>query len=132
MSKAIGAAKRQREIDIAAAVETNKFRQMVSRDINKMCRCKAAKRKERGIGYKFNAEGNQNPYYYDIEITSEINFDKANAKSIARKMLADADKTSADIEFAMINAVVNYNPPFDINDGYEDVLMFFAENIHLF
>lgn len=44
-------------------------------------------------------------------------------------MITAADKTSAEIDSAMINTVVDYNPVFDVNDSFEDVMSEFIENV---
>ena len=84
LTTAIGRAKASIGFDLDAAVETNKFRQTVVRNINMMLRYKVSKRTERGTDYKFNAEGNQTPYYYDIEVVTSENFDRAQAKAAVR------------------------------------------------
>ena len=74
LTTAIGRAKASIGFDLDAAVETNKFRQTVARNINMMLRYKVGKRMERGTDYKFNAEGNQAPYFYDIKGVTSENF----------------------------------------------------------
>ena len=78
------------------------------------------KRVEQGRGYKFNAEGNQMPYLYEIEVSTTEAYDKTEAKQYMRSVIADADKVSADIDSAMINTQVDYTPKFDVNDTFED------------
>lgn len=116
LTTAIGAAKASIGFDLDAAVETNKSRQQACRSINGMLRFKASKRTEKGTDYKFNAEGNQTTYY-----TAEA-FDRAKAKNAVRDLISKADETSAAIDSAMINTHVEYEPPFNVNDTFEDVM----------
>lgn len=44
-------------------------------------------------------------------------------------MITAADKTSAEIDSAMINTVVDYTPVFDVNDSFEDVMAEFIAKI---
>lgn len=44
------------------------------------------------------------------------------AKEAMKKIAAEADVISAKIDEAMVNAVVHYNPPYDVNDSFEDVM----------
>lgn len=122
LTTAIGAAKATIGFDLDAAVETNKSRQQACRNISGMLRTKASKRIERGTDYKFNAEGNQTPYYYDVEVVTTEAFDRDKAKEAVRTLISKADETSAAIDSAMINTQVEYKPPFNVNDTFEDVV----------
>ena len=129
LTTAIGMAKASVGFDIDAAVETNKFRQAVNNSIKNMLRYTPTKRVEQGRDYKFNAEGNQMPYIYEIEVVSEEAYDKASAKTLMRKMISKADEVSAAIDAAMINTKVAYEPIFDVNETFEDVMDGFSANI---
>jgi len=122
LTRAISTAKAEAEIDIDAAVETNKFRQSVNSAIKKMSKYTPAKTVEKGTDYKFNNEGNQVPYYYDIEVVSNEAYDKGKAKKVMRSMISAADETSAKIDSVMINTVVDYTPIFDVNESFDDVM----------
>ena len=108
--------------DIDAAVEANKFRQSANRAVKSMLGHTTTKRTERGQEYKFNAEGNQMPYYYEIEVTATEAYDKEAAKAFMRSVITEADKMSEHIDKAMINSNVQYEPKFDVNETFEDVM----------
>lgn len=129
LTTAIGTAKASIGFDLDAAVETNKFRQTVNGAIKSMLRYTPTKRVEQGRDYKFNVEGNQTAYYYDIEVVTEEAFDKVGAKTLMRSLITDADKVSADIDAAMITTKVDYEPVFDVNETFDDVMMEFIEKI---
>lgn len=122
LTKAISAAKVAVGFDIDAAIETNKFRQAANTAVKRMLAHRAINRTERGQDYKFNAEGNQMPYYYEIEVTSTEAYSKAASKEFMRSVIANADKASADIDSAMINSTVDYIARFDVNESFEDVM----------
>lgn len=122
LTNAIGKAKASIGFDLDAAIETNKFRQTVANRVKTMLRFTASKRTERGTDYKFNVEGNQTQYYYDIEVEANEAFDHSVAKDTMRKLILEADKVSAEIDSAMINAMVEYDAPFNVNDSFEDVM----------
>lgn len=124
---AIGKAKASIDFDIDAAIETNKFRQIVNSSIKSMLRCAPTKRTEQGRDYKFNVEGNQMPYVYEIEVVSEEAYNKDGAKNVMRKTISKSDEVSAQIDSAMINTQVNYTPVFDVNETFEDVMNDFIE-----
>ena len=122
LTNAIGKAKASIGFDLDAAIETNKFRQTVANRVKTMLRFTASKRTERGTDYKFNVEGNQTQYYYDIEVKANEAFDRSVAKDTMRKLILEADKVSAEIDSAMINTMVEYDAPFNVNDSFEDVV----------
>lgn len=122
LTNAIGKAKASIGFDLDAAIETNKFRQTVANRVKTMLRFTASKRTERGTDYKFNVEGNQTQYYYDIEVKANEAFDRSVAKDTMRKLILEADKVSAEIDSAMINTMVKYDAPFNVNDSFEDVM----------
>ena len=122
LTTAIGEAKASIGFNIDAAVETNKFRQNVAIRTRAMLQHTASKRIERGVDYKFNVEGNQSQYFYDIEVESTEAYDRGRAKNVIRDIMAEADKVSAAIDSAMINTNVEYEPPFNVNDSFEDVM----------
>ena len=122
LTNAIGKAKASIGFDLDAAIETNKFRQTVANRVKTMLRFTASKRTERGTDYKFNVEGNQPQYYYDIEVKANEAFDRSVAKDTMRKLILEADKVSAEIDSAMINTMVEYDAPFNVNDSFEDVM----------
>lgn len=122
LTNAIGKAKASIGFDMDAAIETNKFRQTVANRVKTMLRFTASKRTERGTDYKFNVEGNQTQYYYDIEVKANEAFDRSVAKDTMRKLILEADKVSAEIDSAMINTMVEYDAPFNVNDSFEDVM----------
>lgn len=122
LTVAIGKAKASIGFDLDAAIETNKFRQTVASRTKAMLRYTASKRVERGVDYKFNVEGNQSQYYYDIEVEATEAYDRNRAKGVIRDIMLEADEASAKIDSAMINTRVEYEPPFNVNDSFEDVM----------
>lgn len=122
LTAAIGEAKASIGFDIDAAIETNKFRQTVNRSVKSMLRYTPSKSVEQGRDYKFNVEGNQTPYIYDIEVVSEEAYDRTSAKTLMREMISKADEVSTAIDAAMINTKVNYAPAFDVNETFDDVM----------
>lgn len=129
LTTAIGAAKDSIGFDIDAAIETNKFRQTVNGSIKNMLRYTPTKRVEQGRDYKFNVEGNQTPYIYEIEVVSEEAYDKTGAKTLMREMISKADEVSAAIDAAMINTKVDYEPVFDVNETFDDVMTDFLAKV---
>ena len=129
LTEAICAAKASLGFSLDAAIEANKFRQYTASAVKGMLKYTPSKKTEQGRDYKFNVEGNQTPYYYDIETSFEEAFTRDSAKKVVRDMITAADKTSAEIDSVMINTVVDYTPVFDVNDSFEDVMAEFIAKI---
>ena len=128
LTTAIEEAKASVDFNINAAIETNKFRQLLNNSVKEMLNHSASKRIEQGRDYKFNAEGNQTPYFYDVEIVKEEAYDRELAKKTMKNMISMSDKVSNDIDAAMINTVVNYEPVYDVNESFDDVMAEFVAN----
>lgn len=125
LSCAIGKAKASCGFDIDAAVETNKYRQSLRNAVTAMLHNTASKRIERGSDYKFNVEGNQTPYTYDVEVEYAEAFDRENAKAIVKTVISKADDVSREIDMALINTAVEYDAPFDVNDSFDDAILMY-------
>lgn len=128
LSVAIGKAKQSIPFDADAAIETNKFRQMLNGAVRQMLRHTATKRKTKESDYKFDISGQQVPYRYDVEITTTERYNKAAAKDLMRSTIAKADEVSAAVDAAMINTPVEFDPPYDVNETFDDVLDIFIQN----
>lgn len=127
LSIAISKAKQSIGFDTDAAIETNKFRQILNSAVRQMLRHVGTKRKTKESDYKFDINGQQVPYRYDVEITTTENYDKDAAKALMRETIAKADEVSAAVDAAMINTVVEYEPPYDVNESFDDVLDTFVQ-----
>lgn len=122
LALAISEAKKNAAIDIDAEIGANKFRQTASDAIRLMLSYEPVSRKDSGRGYKFNNEGTQAPYVYDIEITQEELFDRDTSKSIMMNLLERADSISAEIDSVMVNTEISYVPVFNVNSSFADVM----------
>lgn len=122
LTASISVAKAGCAIDIDAEIANNKTRQAVVSTLNRMAAIKASEKVTRSTDYKFNAEGNQVPYTYEVKEVSTIDFDRNKVKAIAKETAAKCDEVSASIDRIMVELAVNYEPWYSINDSYEDVM----------
>ena len=125
LSNSIASAKHWMAFDLDSAIEANKFRQSVIGGINHMLEFKASKRMTHGSDYKFNNEGVQAPYVYDIEVVSEEAYDRETASAIMKTIRKEADNVSAEIDTAMVMTKVDYEPVIDAGDSFEDAMKVF-------
>lgn len=126
LSNAIGDAKAHAGFDIDAAIEANKFRQRANNAIRNMLRRNGSKKIERGQSWKFNNEGVQSVYYYDVEVETVEAFSRDKSRNVMREMIREADQVSANIDAALINTIVDYEPVYDVNESFEDVMAEFV------
>lgn len=126
--KAAEEAKTALDFCVDASVASNKMRQDIARYVKMMMsRNVAGVSEQTGTGYKFNAEGNQTPYLYKIEVENTEDYDRALLKKICRTLQTKADAESEQIDSAMVNTVVDFTPAFDVNDSFEDMMEHWLE-----
>lgn len=122
LTKAISEAKKGCSIDIDAEVANNRIRQSVAATLSRMGNMKPSERMTRAYAYKFNAEGNQVQYAYEVKEVTTIDFDRNKAKGISKKLIQCADEASTAIDKAMVELAVDYNPNYSVNDSFEDAI----------
>ncbi len=127
LTLAINKAKASLNFDVDAAITTNKFRQILASSIRELTRYQSHHGAEEGVGYKFNVDGNQTSYIYDIDVIYEEAYDRKNVKKIMMDSISKADVVSSQIDAAMINTTVDYAPVFDVNESFDDVMSMFIE-----
>lgn len=129
LSKAISTAKKSLDFDIDAAVSLNGKKQGFINILKMMNRQKSSESTVQGSGYRINSiDGNQTRYFYDIDKVTTIDFDRNDVKGLIKKYAKDCDETSAKIELTMITANVDFNPRWDMNDTFEDIIEGAIEN----
>jgi len=79
-----------------------------------------------GTGYRFNNEGNQVSYRCDVKRVTTINFDRNKIRRMCADLSKQADEVSTELDAAMVNTKVEYEPPFDVNDTFAEAFERFA------
>lgn len=80
-----------------------------------------------GTGWKFNGEGNQVPYSYDIKETTTIDFDRNAVKAIISRIRKELDETSTAIDLMQLETMVDFNTIYEIGDSLEDAVAKFTK-----
>ena len=124
LSYAIREAKQTMDMDFDGEVSLNGKRQEIAAIFRHMAelRCSETLHPNAGIGYKFNAEGNQVSYRCDLKKVTTINFDRNKVRSYAAGLNKKADRISAELDKQLVITEVDFEPPFDVNDSFADVL----------
>lgn len=81
-----------------------------------------SKRKSQGKAYGMNVEGNQMPYYYEIETVITLNYDKEKYIEKDKEIKFKADRISEAIERASTEPSIDFVPRFNYLDSLEDVI----------
>ena len=132
LTSAIARCKSQLDLDIDAAIEANKVRQKTIDALKQVLRYKGGVEKRTERSYKFNAEGNQVAYYYNVEDTMEELFDRVKMKNLLKRLTTESDNTSSRIELAYVTGDVDFTPTFSIGDSFEDSMeIFLSKNFCL-
>lgn len=129
LSRAIRQAKKEMDMDFDGEVSLNAKRQNLAELFRRMgeIRCSEKMYPGLGVGYKFNAEGNQVSYRCDLKKVTTINFDRNKVRSYAAALSRKADLVSAELDRCIVNTEVAYEPPFDVNDTFAEVLGWYLE-----
>ena len=129
LAQAISTTKKNLDFDIDAAVSLNGKKQGFINTLKIMNHQKSSESTVQGSGYRINSiDGNQMRYFYDIDKVTTIDFDRNDVKGLIKKYAKDRDETSAKIELTMITANVDFNPRWDMNDTFEDIIEGAMEN----
>ena len=80
-----------------------------------------------GSGYRFNGEGNQVSYRCDAKRVTTINFDRNKIRGMATELGRKADEVSAKLDQCIVNTVVDYSLPFEMNDSFDTILSDFIQ-----
>lgn len=123
LSNAIAVAKANTEINIDNAIAMNKKKQGFVSVLNGMADIKATEKQKNGSDYKFNAEGNQVAYYYTVVETTGIDFDRNDIRALAKKYLKETDEISAKLDTIEINTILDFEPKYDINSTFEELVL---------
>lgn len=111
-----------KNLTLDSAVEYAKKSRELANNLKSLVDIKSSETKKTGNDYKFNVEGNQVQYRYNIEVKTTIDFDRNNVNDLYKKLLSKADILSTQIESAMLKECVEYIPLYDIHDSTTEVV----------
>ena len=123
LSDAIAKAKSTTEIDIDNAVAMNKKKQQFVGVLNEIADIKPSEIKTTGKAYKFDINGEQKPYIYDVNRKTSINFDRNDVRKLVKKYLKETDEISSKLDLIEITTQVDIEPRFDVNDKFEELVV---------
>ena len=124
LSQAVRKAKNALPIDMDSEVSLNSVRQSIARTFKKLNDIRGSEVviANGGVAYKFNSEGNQVTYRCDLKQVTTINFDRNFIRAKMKELNRKADEASRQLDLSLVNSMVDYNPPFDVNSSFADAL----------
>ena len=122
LSDAIAKAKNTTEINIDNAIAMNKKKQGFVSVLNGIADIKPSEIKTTSKSYKFDINGEQKPYVYDVNRKTSINFDRNDVRNLIKKYLKETDEISAKLDLIEITTQVDFVPAFDINSKFEELV----------
>ena len=120
---AIANAKACTEINIDNAIAMNKKKQGFVNILNSLANIKPSETITTGSDYKFNNEGNQVKYFYNIKRITTIDYNRTDIKNLIKKYLKETDNISNKLDLIEITTIVQFTPLFNINTSFEDSIV---------
>lgn len=125
LTDAITNAKSKSDVDIDSSIAMNKVRQTLASVFERMASLKSSEKETSAYGYKFNINGEQVKYAYNVKETTTIDFDRNDVKSLSRKLRKKSDEVSDAIDRINVTLEVDYTPKYEIGDSLEDCIAVF-------
>ena len=123
LAQAIQRAKSLSSFMLDAELSANRSRQDVVQALQTVSRIKPSERMTYANGYKFNNEGNQVPYRYDVKEVTTIDFDRNFVRDLMRKYQQEANEISNKADHCMIDTELEgFIPMFDPDGSFDDIV----------
>lgn len=122
LTNAINAAKHFSGQDFDAMISNNKLKREIMEHFREMAMLKPRENTRRDVGLKFNDSGEQVQYVYNVEEVTTIDFDRNDIKNRAKKLRAEVDDVSQQIDVLQLSTKVNYEPIYQIGETLDDIL----------
>ena len=122
LSESIAKAKSTTEINIDNAIAMNKKKQGFVFILNGIADIKPSETKTTSKSYKFDINGEQKPYVYDVNRKTSIDFDRTDVRNLIKKYLKETDEISAKLDLIEITTQVDFVPAFDVNSKFEELV----------
>ena len=122
LSDAIAESKSTTEINIDNAISMNKKKQGFVSVLNSIADIKPSEIKTTSKSYKFDINGEQKPYVYDVNRKTSIDFNRTDVRNLIKKYLKETDEISAKLDLIEITTQVDFIPKWDINDKFEELV----------
>ena len=127
MYAAIRKAKESAELDLDAAIGMNKTRRSLQNILTELYQKREYDMVTTGRDYKFNVNGEQVPYTYEINETLTVEYDKKDVKRMMKSLDAKCNEVSKQVARLNVNLVVEITPKYTLDMDLEDCLELFTK-----
>jgi len=127
MFAAIRKAKESAELDLDAAIGMNKTRKNLQNVLSGLYQRREYDMLTTGRDYKFNVNGEQVPYTYEINEKLTVEYDKKAIKKIMKSLDAKCNEASRQVDRLNVNLVVDITPKYTLDMDLEDCLELFTK-----
>lgn len=110
------------KLSLDNAIAYNKQLRSLSHQLGILKNQKTSESKGYEYGYKFNAEGNQVSYKYEVETTETIAFNKDVVNDLYKELQNKTNTISMQIDAAMLKDVIDFTPSFDMLASFEEIV----------
>lgn len=128
LTVAINKAKHSLGKDYDGMIAINNQKRVLLNRLNTMAGIKASESIKTGQAWKFNGEGNQVSYSYDIKEVVAIDFDRNAIKAIISRLRKELDDNSTAIDIMQLETLVDFETIYEIGDGLDDAVQKFLEH----
>ncbi len=127
MYAAIRKAKESAELDLDAAIGMNKIRKNLQNVLAGLYQRREYDVVTTGRDYKFNVNGEQVPYTYEINEKLTVEYDKKDVKKIMKALDAKCNEASKKVDGLNVNLKVDITPKYTLDMDLEDCLELFTK-----
>lgn len=128
LTTAINNAKHSNDNDFDSLISINNRKRTLLNRLSTMANIKPSENITTGTSTKFNKEGNQVKYTYDIKEVTTIDFDRDVVKAIVSRLRKEVDTTSTEIDLMQLNTMVDFDTVYEIGDSLEDAVLKYTKN----
>ena len=121
LSAAIATAKHNGS-DYDLLIAQNSERRKMLFTFEQLISIKGGERKSKWTAYKFNVDGEQTSYEYDIKDVTTIDFDRNNVKAIVSKLRKECQYVSEKLDHILVMREVDFESIFEIGDYFEEAV----------
>lgn len=127
MYVAIRKAKESAALDLDAAIGMNKTRRNLQNILTELYQKREYDMVTTGRDYKFNVNGEQVPYTYEINEKLTVEYDKKDVKKIMKALDAKCNDISKQVDLLNVNLAVEITPKYTLDMDLEDCLELFTK-----
>lgn len=103
-------------------IASNSYIRSMATVLRKLGSAKSTEKKTRETAFKFNADGNQVGYCYDVIVTTKPDYPTHLMRNMSRRYFEQSNDTSTKIDRVLIDTIVDFSPSFNMTDSVEEAL----------